>query len=130
MHLYPPPLTPPVYLGKLLHYPSLGIQNAFIPANLVTCPKADAANCLCSAAVLLCCCSPAFEQAKAQENYEHMVAQQAGQPKGRRFAAANEFQQQVQQQRAREEEEEMKKRVSGKCTVCLASWIMHFAFAV
>jgi hypothetical protein len=69
-------------------------------------------NLLCAVSVCaVLMCSPAFEQAKAQENYEHMVSQQAGQQKGRRFAAANEFQQQVQQQRAREEEEAHKKRV-------------------
>ncbi|WIA36366.1 hypothetical protein OEZ86_007683 [Tetradesmus obliquus] len=56
---------------------------------------------------------PAFEQAKAQENYEAEVALLAGQHKGQRFAAAAEFQQHVQQQRARQEEEAAKKRVDG-----------------
>jgi hypothetical protein len=66
-----------------------------------------------AAVLYVLCCSPAFEQAKAQENYKHMIAQQAGQAKGQRFAAANEFNQHVQQQRAREEEEAHQKRVGA-----------------
>jgi hypothetical protein len=66
------------------------------------------------------CRSPAFEQAKAQENYEAMMAQQTGQPmSSRRFAAANEFQQQIEQQRAREEEEAQKRRVGTAFCFCL-----------
>jgi hypothetical protein len=81
--------------------------------------RADHQHAVCAASMCAVLpCRPAFEQAKAQQNYEHMVAQQAGQQKGLRFAAANEFQQQVQQQRAREEEEAHKKRVRRELRKC------------